>query len=422
VSDHEKALLGLCLLSPEHFGTVVDSLPPDLWSPENRPIYVAMKTLYEMGESVDLVTLKNHLVKTGTLMVSGGEVRIAALTDGIPIVSLQAAKSWVAAVAEAGKRRRIVSGVTGAARLCSDTSLNSEALLSRFQAIAFEIASGIENGTSSTPKDLARQVREETERIQASKDGIIGIPSGLFQLDKMTHGFEAGQYVILAARPSVGKSSLAIQVASHAAKLGNTTVFFSYEMQSSKVAMVRAKMESSLSEFEIRISREGAIERLTSTVSFLAETPFFLEKPRTREIGPMRARCARIKARHGLDMIVVDYAQLMTGPGATLYERITNVSAALKGLAEEMEVPILVCAQLNRDADGERPHMSQLKESGSLEQDADMVMLLHRDFKDCDRSQPINMTLILEKNRYGETGEIPLIFEGKHHRFKEPGE
>jgi replicative DNA helicase len=425
VSEFQRSALGACLVDGATFGYLVENLRAEHFTGRFRPVFLAMKALADRGHEVELVGLKNQLVVTGNLEAAGGIPAVASLVDGLPKVSKDILAGWVEQIKEASRRRRLAQEAARLVEATSDPMADSATLLSQFQAAAFGLEAGTISGRSFGPNDLRREASAAIDRL-ADGGGMIGIPSGLDGLDEMTMGFQPGQYIAIGARPSVGKSSLALQMASHAADLGHTVVFFSLEMEARELALIRACGEAQVSKYVIQASRGNApvMDRLFAAVHRQATTPLHVEKLAMPSLGPIRARAARIKAEHGLGMVVVDYVQLMRSEGksrANRNEELTEISAGLKAMAGDLGVPILVAAQLNRQAagsDNERPRLSHFRDSGSLEADCDVAILLHRCDPKAERINPVAVDLIIEKNRTGMCGVVPTMFVGKHHRFE----
>lgn len=424
ILEHEKAVLGACLLNPSNVGPVVESLRADHFSTAARPVFVAMKAMLELGQPVELIGLKNQLLRTSSLEAAGGIARVAALSDGLPAVSREVLAGWIGAVKEAGRRRRIAAEMSRLSTVSEDEMLTSGDLLAQLQAVAFDLDAGTVGGTSFGPADLAKEASRLVEEICSAEDGIIGVPSGIHALDKMTGGFRAGQYVAIGSRPSVGKSSLSLQIADHAANLGHVVAFFSIEMEAGELALVRACHEAEISRFAIQITKgtHPSMPRLVDAVSRQSKTPLYVEKLTSPSLGPIRARAARIKAERGIGLVVIDYLQLMRSESkrSNRNEEITEISRGLKVMAGQLGCPVIVCAQLNREAadkSNAAPRLSQFRDSGSIEADADVAILLHRLDEKADRAMPVDVDLIVDKNRTGACGTVHTSFIGKYQKF-----
>lgn len=423
--DFERAVLGACLVDPANFGVISERLRADHFTAPGRAVFCAMRSMQELGQPIELISLKNRLMVTETLEIAGGIAAVAGLSDGLPKISRDVLLAWVAEVREAGRRRRLAQETRSVLEASEDMSLTSGDLLARLQAVAFDLDTGTVNGQSFGPSELRREAGLLIDEMAKAEDGIIGIPSGIPELDKLTGGFRPGQYVALGARPSVGKSSLALQIADHAANLGKPVAFFSLEMEARSLALIRACGESQVSKFQIQVTRgEGPhMERLYRAIHRQAETPMYVEKLSSPSLGPIRSRAARIKAEHGLGLVVIDYLQLMRSESkrSNRNEEITEISSGIKAMAGVLGCPVIVCAQLNREAADKtntRPRLSQFRDSGSIEADADVAILLHRVNEAADRTIPVDVDLIVDKNREGSCGDVQCSFVGKYQRFE----
>lgn len=423
--DFERAILGACLLDSTNFAAVCDRLRADHFTPEARAVWVAMRSMQDAGQPIELIGLKNRLVVTDTLALAGGIASVASLVDGLPKISRDVLIAWADSVREAGRRRRLAQETRNLAEATQDLTLTSGDLLARLQATAFDLDTGLVNGTSFGPLDLRKEAAAMIDEMATAQDGVVGIPSGLVELDRLTGGFRPGQYVAIGARPSVGKSSLALQIADHAANLGHTVAFFSLEMEARSLALIRACAEAQVSRFQVQVTKgEGPhMDRLFSALHRQSETPFYVEKLSSPSLGPVRARAARLKAEHGLGLVVLDYLQLMRSESkrSNRNEEITEISSGLKSMAGALGCPVIVCAQLNREASSKenpRPRLSHFRDSGSIEADADVAILLHRRNENADRTIPVDVDLIVDKNREGSCGDVPCSFVGKYQRFE----
>lgn len=418
----EKVLLGACLIDPTGtFSFVVERLRADHFTPIGRSIFAGMKALLERGEPIDRASLRSQLSGSPDALPA-----ISTLGEEIPVIKRANVEAWADHVKDAGRKRRILAETARIASAGSDDTLKANALLGQLQALAFDLDGGSLSGTSFDPYALRKEASRAIDEIVASASGIIGVPSGFPALDAMTGGFRPGQYVAIGARPSVGKSSLALQIADHAATLGHVVAFFSLEMEASELALIRACGEAQVSKYLVQVTRGNhpSMPRLYAAIHRQAETPLYVEKLSTPSLGPIRARAARIKAEKGLGLIVLDYLQLMRSEKnrSNRNEELSEISAGLKGMASALGVPIIVCAQLNRQAAGAenpKPRLSTFRDSGSIEADCDVAILLHRPNEDAERSEPIPVTFMVEKNRTGACGSLPMTFVGKYQRFSE---
>jgi len=417
----ERAILGACLIDGSIFGSVVEALRADHFGPDARLVFVTIRELYERGRSIDAISVKGSLPEAE-------RGAIDALIDDLPYPTDSAVEGWVEAVKEAGRRRRLAQEIAKLDSMALDPALDSQRLLAFLRSLAFGFDSVAQDGTSFDPLALSRLGIRTVEELVASQGRPTGIPTGFKRLDEMTGGFRAGQYIAIGSRPSVGKSSLSLQIADHAANEGHVVAFFSLEMEAAELAVVRACGEAEISRYALQWGHEQHMARMAEVFGRQSKTPLYVEKLYAPSLGPIRARAARIKTKHGLGLIVVDYLQLMRSEGkfrSNRNEEITEISSGLKAMAGDLGVPVIVCAQLNRqaaNADNEKPRLSHFRDSGSIEADCDVALLLHRVNADADRSFPVAVNIMVEKNRVGPCGTVTLIFTGKHQRFSEEAE
>lgn len=420
MSDLERSVLGAVIVDNRRWPDIED-LNGHLLYPW-QGIYSGMRSLVTRGLPIDLVSLKNHLVNTDTLNSCGGISLISGLTDGLPPISPEILNGWVKQIRMASRLRRMAQEAKKLLDATQDPTKTVEELVGQFQAAAFDSDPGNLSGRSYSPIDLRAEASREIDRISRN-GGLAGHSYGIPDLDGLTGGLQPGQSIVIGARPSVGKSSLALQIADHVACAGQTVAFFSLEMEAAQLSLIRAKATAQVTSHNIINLRDDhpSIQRLFATINKQAETPLYVEKVHTPTVSAIKARASRIKAEHGLGLIVVDYLQLMTGENKTANrnEELTIISRGLKQMATDLSVPILICAQLNRQAAGssDKPQLSHLRDSGAIEADADVVILLHRIVPTADRTLPLDVDAIVEKNRTGSCGTVMLTFVGKYQTF-----
>lgn len=421
MSDLERAALGAVLIDPTHWAEVQE-LRGHLLYPYH-PIFEGIHSLHSLGIPIDIVSLKNQLVTTDTLLLSGGIGLVAGLVDGIPPISKEILSGWVSQIQMASRRRRLAQEAHRLVSATEDHTRTLESLLSQFEAAAFDHDPGNLSGRSYSPYDLRKATADEVDRI-ASSDGMAGYSYGIPILDELTSGIQVGQSIVLGARPSVGKSSLALQVADVVAFAGHTVAFFSMEMEAGQLSLIRACARARVTKYAVSTlpPSHPSKQQLLQAMNEQAETPLFVDKVATNTLSAIKARASRIKAEFGLGLIVIDYLQLMTGDngrGGTRNEELTVISRNIKRMASDLGCAVLTCAQLNRQAAGHttEPHMGHLRDSGAIEADADVVILLHRVSEAFDRTLPVEVDAIVEKNRTGACGRVPLTFEGKFQTF-----
>ena len=424
----EQSTLGGMLLSQEAIAEVFEFVKADdFYAPKHETIFNAILSLYSKGEPTDVITVTDELTKNGELVRAGGADYLHQLTSIVPTAAN--APFYAQIVAEKATLRRLVEVGTRIAQMGYSNEGEIEDLVNRAQEDVYGVTrAGV--GEDYVPLfDSIEAAVEEMERAQSRGGDMVGVPTGFSELDEMTHGLHGGQFVILAARPAVGKSTLALDLARNAAiKHKKPVIFFSLEMGRAEIAM---RLLSAESRIYLQSMRKGSLsdndwQRLAGVRGEINSAPLYIDDSPNLTLVEIRAKCRRMAQRVGLEMIVIDYIQLMTS-GKKVESRqqeVSEFSRALKLLAKELNVPVVAISQLNRNSeksDNKVPEISQLRESGSLEQDADVVILLHREAM-FDREHPRagEADLILAKQRNGPTGTIVVNFLGQFSKFEDP--
>ena len=426
----EAAVLGSMLLDPECIGDVVELVDSDsFYRIEHRYIFDALVTLYEKnkGVGIDTVLLGDELVKRKQLQEVGGVEYIGRILDSVP------SSANVAYYAGVVKDKRLLRDlITIAGEILenaySQTGEVREALDEAEQRI-FAVTDKNISGNAAALKDLVVRSFELIEKRQGIH--VTGLPTGFYELDEWTCGLQNGEMVIVAGRPSMGKTSLALNIAEHIGLMEKIPVaIFSLEMGRQQLA---ERFLCSISEIDSQKVRRGVLDdehykKLADACAELSEAPIYIDDTSTLTPLELRAKARRLKSRYNIQCIVVDYLQLMhlgSGRVESRQQEITTISRYIKALARELSVPVIVLSQLNRSPEGReghRPRMSDLRESGSIEQDADVVMLLHREdyYKREDKDYEPNNTaeLIIAKQRNGPTGTVKLTFRERITRFE----
>jgi len=431
----EAAVLGSMLLDPECIGDVVELLETEsFYRIEHRYIYDALITLYEKnkGIGIDAVLLRDELAKRGRLEEAGGVEYIGRILDSVPSAANVA---YYAGVVRDKMMLRDLIGAAGEIleNAYSGTVEPREALDEAERKI-FAVTDRNVSNSASALKDLVVRSFELIESRQGTH--VTGLATNYHELDDMTCGLQKGEMIIIAGRPSMGKTSLALNIAENIALLEKVPIaIFSLEMGRQQLA---ERFLCSISGIDSQKVRRGLLgdedyKRLADACAELAETPIYIDDTSTLSPLELSAKARRLKSRYGIQCIMVDYLQLMhlgTGRSESRQQEITTVSRYLKALARELNVPVMVLSQLNRSPEGReghKPRMSDLRESGSIEQDADVIMLLHReayyhkdeaDWKDNNPEQANTAELIIAKQRNGPTGIVNLIFREKVTRFE----
>ncbi|SNU01007.1 primary replicative DNA helicase [Ruaniaceae bacterium KH17] len=425
--EAEQSVLGGMMLSKDAIADVMQELKgTDFYRPAHELIHDAIMDLYGRGEPADAVTVANELSRQGDLARIGGAPYLHTLIASVPTAAN--AGYYARIVHDQAIMRRLVEAGTRITQL--GYAQDGSDIVDLVNAAQSEVYSVTDNRKSEDYQPLSvtgPETFDEIERISNHDTEMVGVPTGFQRLDDLTNGLQPGQMVIIAARPAMGKSTLAIDICRSASiKHGMTSVVFSLEMGRTELTM---RLLSAESEIELQTLRRGVKAsndwtKLAKTLNRISSAPLFIDDSPNMSLMEIRAKCRRLKQQHDLKLVVIDYLQLMSS-GKRVESRqqeVSEFSRALKLLAKELEVPVIAVAQLNRGPEArtdKKPMMSDLRESGSLEQDADMVILLHRDdvYKSRDEEKSGEAEIILAKHRNGPTATFSLAFRGHLARF-----
>ena len=421
----EQSTLGGMMLSKDAVADVIEVVRgADFYMPKHEVVFEALLTLYSHGEPTDVIAVTDELTKTGQLPRAGGAEYLHTLTGLVPTAAN--AGYYASIVAEKAVLRRLVEAGTRIVQMGYASEGEVTDLVNNAQAEIYGVTGGVE-AEDYIPLVEAIDTAVEEIEVARGRDGqLAGIPTGFSELDSLTNGLHGGQLIIVGARPAMGKSTLALDFARTAAvKHHMPTIFFSLEMGRSEIATRLLSAESSI---PMHVLRKGTMDerdwtRLASVRGDIGDAPLYIDDSPNMTLVEIRAKCRRLSQRVGLKMVVVDYLQLMTS-GKKVESRqqeVSEFSRALKLLAKELQVPIVALAQLNRGPEqraDKKPALSDLRESGSLEQDADIVILLHREAAyERDHPRAGEADLIVAKHRNGATDDISVAFQGMYSRF-----
>ena len=424
--EAEKCVLGAILIDNEAFDRAAESLDSrDFFRDAHRRVFDKMVVLSERREVIDLVTLNNELERSGELQEVGGAAYIAALVDGVPRATN--VEHYAKIVKEKSTLRDLINVGNKILHSAYDAEEDADLLLDGAEQAIFNIADDRIRSGFVPLRELVNEGFSTIERLQEHKESITGVPSGFTDLDQLTSGFQPSDLVIIAARPSMGKTSLVLNIAQYVGvKTGKTVGVFSLEMSKEQLFLRMLTTEARIDAHKFRggFLSESDYERLSHSLGVLAEAKVFIDDTAAIGVLEMRAKARRLMAEHGLDLLVVDYIQLMQGRGRfeNRTQELASISRSLKGLAKELNVPILMLSQLSRAPESRsdhRPQLSDLRESGALEQDADVVIFIFRE--DQYGATPENENLaerIIGKQRNGPTGLVKLAFTKQHTRFE----
>jgi replicative DNA helicase len=413
------------LLSKDAVADVLEAVRSvDFYIPKHEIIFDSILTLYSHGEPTDVIAVTDELTKSGNLQRAGGPEYLHTLTGLVPTAAN--AGYYASIVAEKAVLRRLVEAGTRIVQMGYASEGEVTDLVNNAQAEIYGVAGGVE---AEDYVPLVQAIEAATEEIEhaSGRDGsMTGVPTGFAELDTLTNGLHPGQLILIAARPALGKSTLALDFARAAAITNDMpAIFFSLEMGRSEIAMRLLSAESNIFLQKLRKGdvRSEDWTTLASTRGRIADAPLYIDDSPNMTLVEIRAKCRRLKQKAGLKLVVIDYLQLMTS-GKRVESRqqeVSEFSRALKLLAKELQVPVIALSQLNRGPEqrvDKKPALSDLRESGSLEQDADMVILLHRESAyEKESSRPGEADLIIAKHRNGPTGTVTVAFQGAFSRF-----
>ena len=426
-ADHnaEQSVLGSMLLSKDAIADVVESVRgTDFYRPAHATIFDVVVDLYGRGEPADPVTVVAELQRRGELARVGGAPYLHTLSASVPIAAN--AGYYAEIVREKAILRRLVDAGTRIAQMGYSGEGQVDDVVDRAQAEVYGVTDKRTSEDYAPLSDIMESALDEIEAISNRDGQMVGVPTGFADLDELTNGLHGGQMVIVAARPAVGKSTLGLDLCRAASIHHNmTSVLFSLEMTRNEITM---RLLSAEARIPLNHMRNGHMNdedwaKLARKMGEVSSAPLFIDDSPNMTMMEIRAKARRLKQRHGLRLIVVDYLQLMTS-GKKVESRqveVSEFSRQMKLLAKELDVPVVALAQLNRGPEqraDKRPMLSDLRESGSLEQDSDVVILLHReDAYERESTRPGEADLIVAKHRNGPTRDVVVAFQGHYSRF-----
>ena len=429
--EAEKSVLGAILIQNEAFNHAAELLDSrDFFRDAHRRIFEKMIALSERNDAIDFVTLKEELSRTGDLEEVGGPAYIASLADGVPRSAN--VEYYAKIVKEKSTLRSLIHSANKILTDAYEAEDEPDLLLDEAERAIFAIAEDRIRAGFVPLRDLVQSSFTTIEQLQQHKGLVTGVPTGFVDLDEMTSGLQPSDLVLVAARPSMGKTSFVLNIAQHVGTATDKTVgFFSLEMSKEQLFMRLLTAEARIDAHRFRSGflNEKDYGRLSHALGTLAEARVFIDDTASIGVLEMRAKARRLKAEHGLHLLIIDYIQLMSGRGRfeSRQAEIASISRSLKGLAKELGVPIVALSQLSRASEtraDHRPQLSDLRESGALEQDADVVMFIYREeqYREADGSQKEGVEgtaeIIVGKQRNGPVGTVKLAFIKEHTRFE----
>ncbi len=422
----EQALLGSIMLKAESIHDILDIITDEaFYSSKHRIIFRAMLELHENNEPIDVVTITSILKSKKNLEQIGGSSYLAELIG--TVASAANIGHYAQTVTKKAALRKLIESADNILELGYDESEDIDTVFDKAEQLIFNLGS-YSKKTYVVLKDALSDAWERFDKLHKSKDGHRGVPSGFKNLDNLLSGFQKSDLIILAARPSVGKTTLALDIVRHVACRENVpTAIFSLEMSSQQLVDRILASEARVDSWKLRTGKMSAQEdfdRIRDALDSLSKAPIFIDDEPSNNIMKMKTVARRLKAEHGLGLIVVDYLQLMVPRRTTdsMVQMVTEISRSLKGLARELDVPVIALSQLSRAVEqrGGKPRLSDLRDSGSIEQDADVVMFIHREDRNDETSDRKDIAEILvEKHRNGPVGKVDLRFDNSRVCFVE---
>lgn len=425
--EAEQSVLGSILLDKDLIIVVIDIVSKeDFYSDQNAEIYDSMLTLFKNSEPIDLITIVNELRKRNLLEKVGGIPYITSLSSAPDFTSH--ITKYAAIVKEKSILRKLIRTSTDLMQKSYEQSMQIQDILDFAEKSIFDIAQEKDQRGLVKIENVLADSFEILQDLYMRKDKMTGITTGFIDLDRKINGLQKTDLILIAARPAMGKTAFSLNIAQNAAMKGNASVAI-FNLEMSKEQLIQ-RMISSTSHVELNKLKNGNIEddewpKITTGMGILQNTKIYIDDSPGITAVELRSKCRRLKVEKGLDLVLIDYLQLMEGDGRTesRQQEISKISRSLKILAKELECPVIALSQLSRAVEqrsDHRPMLSDLRESGAIEQDADLVMFLYRDdYYNPDSDQKNITEVIIAKHRHGEIGTIPLTWFGQYQLFKD---
>ena len=424
--DAEQAVIGSMLTDKDAVVEAIEVLKPDdFYRQDNKTIYEAILNLYNRAEPIDIITVKSELTSLGKLEAVGGLEYIAVLPDKVPTTAN--VDKYIRIVEEKSILRNLIKAANDLINLGYAETEEVDSIIDEAERRVFEISQG-KNQKGYTPiKDILVESFAEIEKLYNQKQPITGIPTGFADLDYKTAGLHNSDLVLVAARPAMGKSAFALNIATNAAVQAKVpVVIFNLEMSKSQLVSRILCSEAMVDSNKVRTGKieEDDWVKLATALGPLSEAPIYIDDTPGITVTEIRAKCRKLKMEKNIGLVVIDYLQLIQGTGkrnSSREQEISEISRSLKILAKELDVPVIALSQLSRAAEqraDHRPMLSDLRESGAIEQDADIVMFLYRDdYYNPDSEKKNIAEVIMAKHRAGSTGTVELLWLGNYTKF-----
>jgi replicative DNA helicase len=425
-AEAERTVLGAVLVDNAAFNSAAELLSrDDFYREAHRRVFDAMAALAERSQPIDTVTLKDELARAQALEAVGGAAYLASLVDGMPRITN--VEQWCRIIKEKAVLRNLIHASNRIAHSCYEAEDDAAAILDRAEKAIFDIAERRMRQGFVSIREIVKESFRTIDQLSQSREAVTGLSTGFVDLDDMTSGLQKGDLIIIAARPAMGKTSFCLNMAQYASlKTGDTVGIFSLEMSKEQLVIRMLCADARVDSHRLKTGnlQEKDWARLAKAYADLSTSKIYIDDSAMITPLEIRAKCRRLKAEQGLSLVIVDYLQLVTGAGRTenRQQEISGISRSMKGLAKELDIPVIALSQLSRAPEArsdKRPELSDLRESGSLEQDADIVMMIFREdeYKPTEENRGI-AEILIKKQRNGPTGSVKLAFIKEFTRFE----
>ncbi len=424
--EAEQAVLGCAIVDSSSVGDAAEVLvPADFYYTANRFVFEAIMDLFNNNEAIDFVTVSERLKINNKLDAVGGIEYLKKLSSSVP--TTQHVKYYTRIIKEKSVLRALIKNVSRISKMAYDEEDTLSRILESSEQMIFDVSSSRESNELVHISDILQTSYENMAKNAGSKGGITGISTGFDELNKRTGGFHGGELIIIAGRPGMGKSTFAVNIAEHVSiNLGKTVAIFNLEMPREQIVNRILCSQALVNNTRIRTGtmEMDDWEKICDVADHISKAPVYIDDSASITVSQIRAKCRRLKQTRNLELVVIDYLQLMQGSGRSdnRQQEISEISRSLKVLAKELDIPVIALSQLKRESEsqkGKRPILSDLRESGAIEQDADMVMFLFRNYYySKDPEEKDLAECIIAKNRSGETDTFQLGFKGEYTKFQ----
>ena len=424
--EAEQAVLGSALTDGESVGEAAQVIrPSDFYFSANKFVYEAIMDLFNSNKAIDFVTVTEQLKVNNKLEAVGGIDYLKKLISSVP--TTQHVKYYSDIIKEKSVLRTLIKGMSNISDMAYEEQDSLARLLERSEQMIFDVSSSRENNDLVHISDVLQTSYDTLAKNAENHGGITGLATGFDELNKRTGGFHGGELLIIAGRPGMGKSTFAVNIAEYVSiTMGKTVAIFNLEMPKEQIVNRILCSQALVDNGHIRTGTMDTDdwEKICDVADLIAKAPIYIDDTPSITVSQIRAKCRRLKQMKGLDLVVIDYLQLMQGSGRSdnRQQEISEISRSLKVLAKELNIPVVALSQLKRESEsqkGKRPILSDLRESGAIEQDADMVMFLFRNYYySKDPAEKELAECIIEKNRNGDTDTFQLGFKGEYTKFQ----